>query len=180
MTQKSRTPDPRLTALLAETKQNNPDMTFVLSGPTIYWRCDDGFDYGIFALAIRGRRPEDPEDAPNTEVVKVWDGHTSCLWREWPGFAQIAAMRWEDDGGPCREPPGLAKWIFSYVIYFNPSDYPGKFVTRRHWTNGTEDIADRRCVVSETIQEARKAVPSGLVNMGRAYERDMAIYEVWL
>lgn len=47
------------------------------------------------------------------------------------------------------------------VIYANPSDYPGKYVTRRQWAcdDGAVRVEVDALAVVDTIEEARTAVP---------------------
>lgn len=64
-----------------------------------------------------------------------------------------------------------------YVVYRNPSDYPGKFVTRR-W------IGMDACVKPEgvfaTLNEARAVVPAWAVSITPSEYDDPCIAEVWL
>jgi hypothetical protein len=72
---------------------------------------------------------------------------------------------------------GLEMW----VIYSNPRDYPGKFVTRRRVVTAASDVADAKPrAVEETLEDARAAVPWGCVCIGRQEGDDPVIVEVWL
>jgi len=69
-----------------------------------------------------------------------------------------------------------------YCIYWNPSDYPKKFVVRR-WTLCAETgymIADEDCKVFTRLTGARKAIPPGFVRIGRDEKDDKTIVEVWI
>lgn len=70
--------------------------------------------------------------------------------------------------------------LTQYVIYWNPSDYPGRFVTRE-WkvTAGQVLAAAHPCAVADSLAEARAIVPDGLVHIGRMPGDDPAIFEVW-
>jgi hypothetical protein len=67
-----------------------------------------------------------------------------------------------------------------FVVYQNPTDYPGKFVVRRQVVKGKWVRADAKplCVVS-TLQEARSAIPAGLYRQERHSDDTLAIVEVW-
>ena len=69
--------------------------------------------------------------------------------------------------------------INQYVIYKNPKDMPGKYVTRKWeiWAGGPKPA---EAFSADTIKEARAHVPPGLFNMGRHEKDDPAIYEVWI
>lgn len=68
-----------------------------------------------------------------------------------------------------------------YVIYKNPSDYPGMYVLRK-WAAGPGKIMAEKepMIVTEFLEEARQKVPRGLYMAERTKDDDPAIYEVWL
>lgn len=71
----------------------------------------------------------------------------------------------------------------TYVVYFNPSDYPGKFVVRRQTAHGAtgEVIADPQALyIGDDYEDAIRALPDGLTNIGRYAQDDPVIYEVWI
>jgi len=71
--------------------------------------------------------------------------------------------------------------IQQYCIYWDPSDYPKKFVVRR-WTIGEDGVpvADTECKVFTRLTGARKSIPSGFVRIGRDEKDDKSIVEVWI
>ena len=74
-------------------------------------------------------------------------------------------------------PDGLS----TYTVYYNPQDYPGKWVVRRHEVARGAIIADPEpLVVGNSLGEARDAIPPGLVAMGPGHEDPGAIVEVWI
>lgn len=82
---------------------------------------------------------------------------------------------------PTGEPVVLTLW----TIYRNPSDFPGKWVLRGHDIGGPADsepasIAHPDCVVADTLEQARAAVPPGLACIPRSESDDPTIVEVWL
>ena len=70
-----------------------------------------------------------------------------------------------------------------YVIYRFPRDYPGKYVVRA-WSivrGKQEPVPDEKPVaVVDTLEEARRAVPAGLFNLGRYDQDEHQIVEVWV
>lgn len=70
-----------------------------------------------------------------------------------------------------------------YVIYWSPKDYPDKFVVRE-WATARADGRIARALfpmaVVDTLEQARAALPDGLVNCRRDEDDDPAILEVWL
>jgi hypothetical protein len=70
--------------------------------------------------------------------------------------------------------------LHQWVVYENPRDYPGKFVVRR-WLIGPGTITPVAAVeVTDTLDEARAAVPDGLFCTPRMPDDDPCIVEVWL
>ena len=73
-----------------------------------------------------------------------------------------------------------------WTVYKNPSDYPDKFVLRGVKVfsdqNGHPDIKmnDNPEAVTDTLEEARKAVPAGLHRFDRSPNDDHVIVEIWL
>lgn len=68
-----------------------------------------------------------------------------------------------------------------WVIYENPSDYPGKFVVRLwHPGAGFLEAAKDPTAVVETLEEARKAIPEGRHRLPRQASDDPVIVETWM
>lgn len=68
-----------------------------------------------------------------------------------------------------------------YVIYFNPSDYPGKFVCRKWLINNGKPVPMLGLVgKAHSLEEIRQTVPAGLYRMPRFPFDDIAIKEVWV
>lgn len=68
----------------------------------------------------------------------------------------------------------------AYTIYFSPDDKPGAFVVRRFLlANGASTpTADVR--VCGSLEEAREAVPGGLICFARSPEDQPSVVETWL
>lgn len=88
-----------------------------------------------------------------------------------PGWVSVVAPVGDDVSA------GLPMW----TIYANPSDYAGKYVVRRS-VSGAEGVAHdpEPLAVVDTLMDARRALPRGLVCMHRAADDDPVIVEVWL
>lgn len=70
-------------------------------------------------------------------------------------------------------------WL--YIIYRNPSDYPGQYVVRRQFADAKGVIIEAvPLVVTESLDIARAALPPGLHNIGREAGDERAILEVWI
>ena len=67
-----------------------------------------------------------------------------------------------------------------FVIYHDPKDYPGKFVTRRWFVHNHMDPDLLPMAVADSIFEARAVLPSGLVKMNRIPGDDPVIVESWV
>lgn len=63
------------------------------------------------------------------------------------------------------------------VVYYNPKDFPGKWVIRR-WYNG--NIAETvPMAVSDTLEDAIKVIPKGWVDVGPTVLDDPVIHQIW-
>ena len=69
--------------------------------------------------------------------------------------------------------------IEMWVIYFNPADYPGRFVVRRHSVFDGEAHPSQHCILADDLDHARDYVPGNCINLGRLQGDDPAIFEVW-
>jgi hypothetical protein len=70
--------------------------------------------------------------------------------------------------------------IYQWVIYENPSDFPGKLVVRQ-WridARGLQVDLDPTAVV-DTLEAARAVVPEGAYRLDPMPEDDPVIVEVW-
>jgi hypothetical protein len=63
-----------------------------------------------------------------------------------------------------------------WAIYFNPKDYPGKFVLRK-WIN---DIPTDEVYTADSLDEIRMKVPLGLMCIKRYPQDDPVIVETWI
>jgi hypothetical protein len=64
-----------------------------------------------------------------------------------------------------------------YVLYFNASDYPNKYVVRR-WLGQTPD--DNVLCVEDTLKDARSKIPKDKVMLQRNEIDDPVIVETWI
>lgn len=66
-----------------------------------------------------------------------------------------------------------------YVITFNPSDAPGKYVVRA-WIGGGQDHGPTKLhIVCFSLDEARAYIPQGLVCWPRQDNDEPVIVETW-
>lgn len=66
--------------------------------------------------------------------------------------------------------------IRMYVVYDHPSDYPNCFVVRL-WKNGQPTLTH---ILAESLEQARKMIPNGLVRIPRHVSDDPVIVETWV
>ena len=75
----------------------------------------------------------------------------------------------------------LSNALLMYTVYHNPSDFPGKFVVRRHAVRPGFVAAEQTAMaVCDSLDEARQALPPGLVSLGREPQDDPVIVESWV
>lgn len=70
-----------------------------------------------------------------------------------------------------------------FTIYFNPTDYPNRYVVRRFviFPNMADPVADPTPTrICHSIQEARRAIPDGLVMMTRHPSDPLGVVESWV
>lgn len=64
-----------------------------------------------------------------------------------------------------------------YVIYARPKDFPDHFVVRLHTVPGG---ATAIYSIFQTLDQARRYLPNGLIRLKRAKFDEPQIVEVWL
>lgn len=69
-----------------------------------------------------------------------------------------------------------------YVVYHDPTDFPGKFVVRKQslLSGGDLFVSPNPEIVCDSLQEARRAVPSYLFRLDRHPNDVTSIVETWL
>lgn len=74
------------------------------------------------------------------------------------------------------------QFVEMFVVYENPSDFPGQYVCRkwRSYDDGTVDAEGQAVAVSPDYDFVREHIPDTCVRMERAHDDDPAIKEVWL
>ncbi len=96
-----------------------------------------------------------------------------------PGEGIVAL---EDAMREYRNPPKDSVTLL--VVFWNPSDFPGRWVLRRHHNmRGGKVLVDGYALLFDMLDDLHEwmddAVP-GLYNFGRLDGDDPAIYEVWM
>lgn len=71
----------------------------------------------------------------------------------------------------------MAAILQMYVIYRSPLDYPGSFVVRVHDVPGGPH---KDCEVCNSLEEARKQIPFGLIRIARWDDDEPHIVETWM
>jgi hypothetical protein len=66
-----------------------------------------------------------------------------------------------------------------WVIYKHPSDYPDHYVVRQ-WLCTEPPTPFQEAQLADTLEEARALLPPGLKNVGKGFEVDQVIEEVWM
>ncbi len=67
-----------------------------------------------------------------------------------------------------------------YVVYRNPSDFPGQYVVRRQTAGPGVILKDARPLAIGDLTQVRAALPTGLVRLERDPNDDPCIFEVWV
>ena len=67
-----------------------------------------------------------------------------------------------------------------YAIYDHPKDYPNKFVVRKWIIEAGQISAGELLGAVDTLEEARRLIPSGLYRINRFDQDDPVLSEVWL
>lgn len=70
--------------------------------------------------------------------------------------------------------------LFTYTVYQDPTDYPGKFVVRKHAAAGGDVFAQELVAVGDSLEEVRAKIPTNQVRMPRNTDDDAKIIEVWI
>lgn len=68
-----------------------------------------------------------------------------------------------------------------YVVYFNPKDFPDKFVARKFIIDYSgRQTPGHIIATANTIEEVRAKIPEGLYRQIRSENDDPCIVETWL
>jgi hypothetical protein len=69
-----------------------------------------------------------------------------------------------------------------WTVYYNPSDYPGRYVARMHVVgkNKNESGPTDQMFTGDSLEEIRGLIPYGLVCLTRQEGDDSSIVETWL
>lgn len=67
-----------------------------------------------------------------------------------------------------------------YTIYWNPQDFPKKFVVRCFDYSKNPPEPQKAAQVADTLEQARGFIPRYMTCMGRATEDDPVIIESWM
>jgi hypothetical protein len=67
-----------------------------------------------------------------------------------------------------------------WTIYYDPTDFPGKYVVRMLSVNQHGIATSSTARVADSLEEARKLIPPGLIRLDRDPRDVQCIVEVWL
>lgn len=67
-----------------------------------------------------------------------------------------------------------------WTVYVNPLDHPGKWVLRGFNVAGGGAVPHEHCVVADSLEEVRAAVPPGLVRLPPSEHDEPHIFESWV
>ena len=70
--------------------------------------------------------------------------------------------------------------VRTYAIWFNPDDFPGKYVVRGATSFANRVEADKECEVVDSLEKAREKIPHGMVWMARHPQDPPGIVECWV
>jgi hypothetical protein len=87
---------------------------------------------------------------------------------------------WDAEGyfQESREEVFMSMW----VVYYNPRDFPGKYVARRHdvLRGPTPSRASSEYFTADTLEEIQSRIPPGMYRMNRYEDDDPNIVETWI
>lgn len=68
-----------------------------------------------------------------------------------------------------------------YVIYFNPADFPGRFVVREWFIDRDGELLALNLIgTGQTLVEARSLIPQGMINFRRSPDDIPCVLETWM
>lgn len=67
-----------------------------------------------------------------------------------------------------------------FVIYFNPSDYPGRYVLRQWIIDSNQIIPTTNVHIEDTIKKVRKHLPKDVSIIVKNDMDDPCIVETWI
>lgn len=67
-----------------------------------------------------------------------------------------------------------------WTIYEKPKDFPGHYVLRVSLLRDGQVLPLPVCLLFFRLEDAREAIPNGLMNFGRSDGDDPSIKEVWI
>jgi hypothetical protein len=67
-----------------------------------------------------------------------------------------------------------------FTIYKHPKDYPDKYVVRRSVAMSGVVLMDDKCQLADTLEEARKLIPPGLVCLEEPNTPELPAVESWI
>lgn len=78
------------------------------------------------------------------------------------------------------DPDQHKRHFATYTVYLNPSDFPNKYVVRKHVASADAVFPQELLCVEDTLEAARAKIPRSHIRTNRQPEDDPAIFEVWI
>jgi hypothetical protein len=70
--------------------------------------------------------------------------------------------------------------LVQHIVYFNPSDYPGKYVIRKVFIEDGKIRLDKNEIYVTSYALVKEFIPKGLVRISRHPDDDPVIVETWI
>ena len=71
--------------------------------------------------------------------------------------------------------------IAAFVIFERPDDHPTDYVVRQQFVTGDGIVvAEDAFAICRNLEDARRAIPKGTINIGRHPKDHASITEVWM
>jgi hypothetical protein len=70
--------------------------------------------------------------------------------------------------------------LVQHIVYFNPSDCPGKYVIRKVLIDDGKFHMEKAAIILDSYAQVREFIPDGLVRMSRHQDDDPVIVETWI
>lgn len=70
--------------------------------------------------------------------------------------------------------------LFTYTIYDHPRDYPNHWVVRRFRIASGCFIPEQECQIADSLEQARRLIPSGLTRFERSPDDSPEVVETWM
>lgn len=71
--------------------------------------------------------------------------------------------------------------MFAYTVYFNPKDYPNKYIVRKFEVLSQKEPLPREVIYEgKSLYQARRAIPCNCICFKRHNDDEKPIVETWI